>query len=268
MNLKQGVNTSKGILIIIIAAAIAGGGILAYQYMWPIEGIDKKGIVQEVTEILKDQKSKPIEYSAERVPDFKDFPISEIYEGEIVDPDFETDEKAYTFRGAIKKGIKTSPNFAGHYTVILWGCGTDCQSGVVVNAKTGAIYWLPVSEFRRDFRVDSSLLIANSPETIESRYPYYPYKKDGSVEEWVSTRYYKWENDQFVLVYKSSDYKIPEDKVVEITNWETHKSEAFKFEIKYPQGWTVKEDILSKTHLGTVLSEYLYISDNSVPETT
>ncbi len=37
MNLKQKISSTKAILIIIVAAAIAGVGILAYQYMWPVE---------------------------------------------------------------------------------------------------------------------------------------------------------------------------------------------------------------------------------------
>jgi hypothetical protein len=30
--------------------------------------------------------------------------------------------------------------FAGHYTIPRWGCGTDCNGFVVVDSKTGKIY--------------------------------------------------------------------------------------------------------------------------------
>ncbi len=42
MNLKQSIPATKAILIIVIATAIAGGGILAYQYMWPVEKAEDK----------------------------------------------------------------------------------------------------------------------------------------------------------------------------------------------------------------------------------
>lgn len=41
-----------------------------------------------------------------------------------------------TIRAAVRKG----PNFAGHYTVVDWGCGTSCAAYVIVDNRTGKIY--------------------------------------------------------------------------------------------------------------------------------
>jgi hypothetical protein len=47
------------------------------------------------------------------------------------------------YRTRIREGAAKGPNFAGHYTIAQWGCGSSCVSGVVVDAQTGAIHDLP-----------------------------------------------------------------------------------------------------------------------------
>jgi hypothetical protein len=39
---------------------------------------------------------------------------------------------------------KVGPNFAGHYIVVQWGCGTSCVMMVIVDALTGKIYDIPL----------------------------------------------------------------------------------------------------------------------------
>ena len=41
-----------------------------------------------------------------------------------------------TIRDAAAKGV----NFAGHYAVARWGCGTGCHEFVIVDLKTGVVY--------------------------------------------------------------------------------------------------------------------------------
>jgi len=50
---------------------------------------------------------------------------------------------AQEHRTAIRNGAKHGPNFAGHYTVVDWGCGTSCGIYVIVDARTGTIYEPP-----------------------------------------------------------------------------------------------------------------------------
>jgi hypothetical protein len=37
------------------------------------------------------------------------------------------------------------PNFAGHLIVIQWGCGAPCMRMAIVNARTGDVYYPPMS---------------------------------------------------------------------------------------------------------------------------
>ena len=34
----------------------------------------------------------------------------------------------------------SGPNFAGHFTIAKWGCGSPCIGFVIINARTGAVY--------------------------------------------------------------------------------------------------------------------------------
>jgi hypothetical protein len=62
-------------------------------------------------------------------------------------------------------------NFAGNYRVVLWGCGTSCESGAIVDAATGRVYDLPMSlEVGAQYRVDSRLFVADPSDEIRAVY--------------------------------------------------------------------------------------------------
>jgi hypothetical protein len=48
-------------------------------------------------------------------------------------------EYGVRFRTALSRAAAGGPNFAGHFTVVTWGCGTACQVTAVVDAVTGAL---------------------------------------------------------------------------------------------------------------------------------
>jgi len=219
--ITQGKTNWKFLLIIIILAIVVGAGAL-----WNMKRLEQS---YQPPEIKKPERVD----TKERLPKFEDFPISEEFKNLPALPDFSSNPDALLFITKITEGAKEGPNFAGQYTIIEWGCGTECQSGVVVDAKTGTIYstHLPLSAFGRDFRIDSNLLIIDPPETIESRYPYYPYDESGKLPAWLYSEYYKWENNQFVLVYKYKPEKIAD----ETADWKTYSNEEYGFEMKYPE---------------------------------
>jgi len=174
--LNKKISTQAGILIVVLIALVVVGGIT-----WRNQKFEKV----EFTD-LNLQKTKK-----ESLPTFEDFPVSEIFEGTQAPINYSSHPSAMNFYTEITEGAKEKPNFAGHCTIIEWGCGTSCQTGVVFDAKTGNIYDIPVSELSKEYRVDSTLLIVNpNLEEVSKNYP-------GLIFEGISTRYYRWENNAF-----------------------------------------------------------------------
>lgn len=51
---------------------------------------------------------------------------------------------ARTYRALLTEGLRDLPvNFAGHYVMVTWGCGTTCLDGGMVDARTGVATPLP-----------------------------------------------------------------------------------------------------------------------------
>jgi hypothetical protein len=55
--------------------------------------------------------------------------------------DFKRSPGASSFRTRLSEGLRRGVNFAGHYVVVGWGCGTGCISGAIVDARDGRVYW-------------------------------------------------------------------------------------------------------------------------------
>jgi len=80
-----------------------------------------------------------------------------------------TSKEARLYRTVIRDAFVQPANFAGHYRVAIWGCGTDCRNFAILDKDTGATYTMPgvkaVSgvmgngDERVDFRAGSRLLI-------------------------------------------------------------------------------------------------------------
>ena len=70
---------------------------------------------------------------------FDDFPAQAPFHGVTTSPVLRTAGQRL-FRTQIRDAAKQGPNFAGHYTIAEWGCGTSCASVAVIDAETGAVY--------------------------------------------------------------------------------------------------------------------------------
>ncbi len=141
-------------------------------------------------------------------PRFEDFP-ARIFKGKPARP-LLLSAQARSFRTRLREGAQKGPNFAGHYTIVTWGCGSACQQLAVVDARTGRVYFsktLSYATYGLDigseeaglkYRLDSKLLIlVGTP---------------GEEENLSGTFYYKWENNEFKLIHsvkKTSDSAEP-----------------------------------------------------------
>lgn len=143
-------------------------------------------------------------------PQFSDYLVKEIFKGTPAAPQLLTAE-GRRYRSRIREGVtkggdyafdgggQPGPNFAGHYIVVRWGCGSPCTMMAIVDAITGKIYdppmgngfqmsglgggpWLPDTRFR----LDSRLMIMT------------PCPNMGPV--W--THYFLWQDNRWALVRK------------------------------------------------------------------
>src|SRR5208282_3369622 len=109
------------------------------------------------------------------------------------------------FRTRIREGASKGPNFAGHYTIAEWGCGSGCISIALVDAADGTVFkvpfdvlgWgMPLMEYEGryapnregfaplSYRLDSRLLIVRGcPE-----------------DQNCASYFYEWKGPQFKLI--------------------------------------------------------------------
>lgn len=52
--------------------------------------------------------------------------------------------EAHRFRSVLREGAAAGPNFAGHFTIVVWGCGASCTSAAIVDALTGRVIVPPM----------------------------------------------------------------------------------------------------------------------------
>ena len=82
--------------------------------------------------------------SIQSTPSFEQFGVDSIYRGETTFPDFHGRDSSYSmFKTRIREGMRNGPNFAGFFSLIQFGCGTDCSSVYIANNKTGQIFDFP-----------------------------------------------------------------------------------------------------------------------------
>jgi hypothetical protein len=74
----------------------------------------------------------------------KDYPAV-VYKGVKKLPDFQGRDKEFaSFRTRIRDGIKHGPNFAGHVSLIVFGCGSGCSEVFAADVTTGQVYGFPL----------------------------------------------------------------------------------------------------------------------------
>jgi hypothetical protein len=133
--------------------------------------------------------SGPIILAQKGVPRFENYPVTKIYRGKVVPLKLTKWDEAWRerFQGAIER---FEVNYAGHYILYTWPCGSECMTGVAINAKNGRVSWLDVRLNYRienpvDYRINSSLIILSGC-------------RDGDLHVKTGQHYYRIRNGRFV----------------------------------------------------------------------
>src|SRR3989441_1231130 len=133
-----------------------------------------------------------------RAPGFADFPISRIYKGVPAPVNLSSNPTARSFRTRLRQEARKGPNFAGHYTVASWGCGSNCESITIVDALTGRVYDGIGDDRGADFKINSNLMIA------DPAYPPEGLAYEDSTSDKLPVRYYVWNDHKFKLIYEET----------------------------------------------------------------
>jgi len=127
---------------------------------------------------------------------YEDFAITNIFKGKPAAVDLSSHPQARSYRTQLRRQAAEGPNFAGHYKIAIWGCGTSCQAFAIVDVQTGRVYFPPElpfvsyvnwdgDDFGLQFRIDSRLLVLHGSPKEESR---------------VGTFYYLWQTNTLRLI--------------------------------------------------------------------
>jgi hypothetical protein len=55
-------------------------------------------------------------------------------------------KNANMFRTNLRNAAKEGVNFAGHYILTTWGCGTNCTQSAIIDARNGRVFFPPILE--------------------------------------------------------------------------------------------------------------------------
>lgn len=153
-----------------------------------------------------------VQEAAEKPPRFDDYRVNEKFIGQPAEPRLATSRQR-SFRSKIREAAQSGANFAGHYRLATWGCGSSCVSGALIDLKTGTVYELPfetidvAARFRfddgsdsRDERLEPVDLRANSRLLI----------LHGCLteSERCAAHYYEWTGTQFRLVRSYAAHRM------------------------------------------------------------
>jgi hypothetical protein len=142
-------------------------------------------------------------------PHFDQYPVKGALPGGHANLDTHSNPVARTYRSVLRQQMSEGANFAGHYKVAVWGCGSSCAMFAVVNLNTGRVI-TPMTVYS----VSGVHLGADDflPES-DSREWGFRYKKNSHLLVLVGTMnedesmegafYYLLRTEKLVLVHKT-----------------------------------------------------------------
>jgi hypothetical protein len=111
-----------------------------------------------------------------------------VYRGPAAGPNFKSLSGSLNYRTRIREGVKDGVNFAGHYALVLFGCGTFCIGGYLIDIRSGRISDFPLGgeenyALSLDYRPNSRLLKARWEADMDKE----PYKPSCVHQEYLLT---------------------------------------------------------------------------------
>jgi hypothetical protein len=174
---------------------------LAFAWIWlPALGAQDEGDSESMI------RQSDIPKDAPRLRDYAASP----YAGVNAVPDVSSDPRSRRYRTQLKSWALQKPNFAGHYILATWGCGTSCTEVAVIDAMTGKVFHPP--EVRTNYieDVDTDVLVEVGEggrradfgalhHSVDSRLLILFGSPNGRVEN-KGISYFVWDHDQMMRI--------------------------------------------------------------------
>jgi hypothetical protein len=92
-------------------------------------------------QLIAQTQSRPCESLSRgtHLPALSDFAVRQIAKDKPTSPILAT-PRDRQYRTAIRSRVAEGTNFAGHYVIAQWGCGTGCSEFVIADVNTGRVY--------------------------------------------------------------------------------------------------------------------------------
>lgn len=136
-------------------------------------------------------------------PRLEDYPAKP-YAGPNAAPDVRGHARSRMYRTQLRGWATEKPNFAGHYILATWGCGTGCTQIAVIDALTGKIFHPVGARTNSIVGVHDELLVDAGSSMRRADFGALRYSADsrllvliGTPEERAENRgisYFVWEN--------------------------------------------------------------------------
>lgn len=132
------------------------------------------------------------------VPRFEDFPVQESSSPQLVGPNM-APPQAHRYRTLLREAAKDKPNFSGHFTIAIWGCGSGCASWAIINRLNGKVWFPP---FYVSVPSPCSEELGNCMQDIEFKANSELVIVTGARNERGGGRYYyRWHNGKLKLLH-------------------------------------------------------------------
>ena len=125
-------------------------------------------------------------------PRFEFFPVADSFTGATSRLQLASNRAARRYKWVLTQAAAYGPNFAGHYKIAYWGCGSPCGRFAIINRRTGEVFMADVdADVPPIVRPDSRLLIIDPTDWGRADtigHPMLPY-----------IFYYEWTGDSLIL---------------------------------------------------------------------
>lgn len=138
-------------------------------------------------------------------PGFEDFP-AEVYSGDIARPDLQTHKRSRLYRTAIGRAARKKPNFAGHYILVKWSCGTSCTQIAIIDSKNGEVFHPKKYSY-----VDATNL---HEEVLSPSNALFSWSKEGSL---------KFKSDSKLLIMIGAPEERAQERGISFLVWNDNK---------------------------------------------